>query len=146
MFTGSRRVAGVHRQHRARDVPAALTQEVLDHRSDIAGLGQTAQRAAAGDAPAAVIVQGPGQFGVDEAGRDRVYGDAEPADFTGKRTGEADGCGLGPGIDGQTVVAGRTDDGGDVGEGRDDAGKSKPAKLLDYDAKIKNLGVLYQLA
>lgn len=48
-------VTGIHRQHGTGDVPAAFAEKIFHHGSDALGLRQAAQRAKAGDAPAAVV-------------------------------------------------------------------------------------------
>jgi hypothetical protein len=51
----SGRIAGVHRQHGAGDIAAALAQEIFHHGRDIVGFGQPAQRAAPSDALARIV-------------------------------------------------------------------------------------------
>ena len=53
-------------------------------------------------------------LGLDEAGRDRVDGDAERAEFARQRPGEADQRRLGRAVDRQPAVAGAGDDRADI--------------------------------
>jgi len=55
-----------------------------------------------------------GQFGVDEARRDRIDGDADLSDFARQRAGEAGRRGLGGAVHGEAVIAGRGDDRADL--------------------------------
>src|SRR5262249_44882133 len=85
-------IAGIHRQHGAGDVAAAVAEEIFDHARDIICLRQALQRAAAGDLLLALAAKALGQFRVDEARRDRIHGNAELADLARQRAGEAGGC------------------------------------------------------
>jgi hypothetical protein len=51
----------------------------------------------------AFVIQGPGRFRVDKAGRDRAHGDADPAVFSRERTDEAGNHGVERGIHGPAI-------------------------------------------
>ena len=78
------------------------------------GSGMRCKRAAPRDLFALRIAQLMRHFSRDEAGRQRIHGDAELAHLARQRTREADQRGLGRAVYRQAAVAGRGDDRGDV--------------------------------
>src|ERR1700724_2792731 len=79
------RRTGVYCEHRAGNIARAVAKQKFDRAGHVAHLGETAQCAAADDALTLFAGKTVRHFGFEEAGRNGVHVDAEPADLARER-------------------------------------------------------------